>query len=110
MLPFLEESRDILLGLLLDAHIQEVVQIVLGMILQIHLVQVEVLRIIGICGCFLLLTGQAQFFIRKFGKVNIFIVLFRSKECLGIEAVFFLKIKINVEIILSHLRTPTFMV
>ena len=97
--PFFFRLILLLSDFLLLAHIQEIIQV------QIVL-QIKLLIRCGRGG--LLLAGQAQFLIGERIRVSIFIILFAAQESLGIEAVLFIKIKIDIKIVLSHLYIPTF--
>ena len=91
LLPALLRLRRLFL-----AHVQKIVQTA---------VQIKVL----LPGP-LVLGGQAQLFIGKFVHIQIIVIRLIAREGLGVKAVSFIEIEIDVKIFLCHWCIPTFMV
>ena len=78
------------------AHIQKIVQIA---------VQIKVILL----GLFVL-GGQAQLLVGEFVHIHAIVKRLIAREGLGVKAVSFIEIEIDVKIFLSHWCIPTFMV
>ena len=90
-------------------HIQEIVQpcVRIKIPVEIFVLKKGVVCVLRGAGSGIL-RRQAQFFIGKFVQVYRIIIGVRAQKCLRIKTIFFFKVEIDIEIVLTHLCIPTF--